>query len=124
MCYIVGIEPQFNNILLNGPYVPMTAGQRKPEGQWTGDDRKAANVDQRLKSFILSILPDDQMNSVINCEIAKSTWEDLILYHEGPSNVKENVSLDDSEMVEVKVLMALADDENAVVGKESARNGA
>ncbi|GJZ22012.1 hypothetical protein Tco_0559051 [Tanacetum coccineum] len=35
-----------------------------------------------------------------------------------------DVSLDDSEMVEVKVLMALADDENAVVGKESARNGA
>ncbi|GJS06450.1 hypothetical protein Tco_0363246 [Tanacetum coccineum] len=29
------------------------------------------------------------MNSVINCLIAKSTWDDLILYHEGPSDVKE-----------------------------------
>ncbi|GKB30340.1 hypothetical protein Tco_0869741 [Tanacetum coccineum] len=33
MCHIIGIKPQFKNILLNGPYVPMTAGQRKPEGQ-------------------------------------------------------------------------------------------
>ncbi|GJT62568.1 hypothetical protein Tco_1006101 [Tanacetum coccineum] len=35
----------------------------------------------------------------------------------------EDVSYDDNEMTEVKVLMALADDENVVVGKESARNG-
>ncbi|GKA87223.1 hypothetical protein Tco_0808934 [Tanacetum coccineum] len=27
---------------------------------------------------------DDQMNSVINCLTSKSTWDDLILYHEGP----------------------------------------
>ncbi|GJS74293.1 hypothetical protein Tco_0707134 [Tanacetum coccineum] len=36
------------------------------------------------------VLPDDQMNSVINCLTAKSTWDDLILYHEGPSDVKES----------------------------------
>ncbi|GKD13990.1 hypothetical protein Tco_1198397 [Tanacetum coccineum] len=36
---------------------------------------------------------------------------------------EEEVSLDDNEMVEVKVLMALANDENVAVGKESARNG-
>ncbi|GJT90337.1 hypothetical protein Tco_1079182 [Tanacetum coccineum] len=35
---------------------------------------------------------------------------------------KEDVLSDDNEMVEVKVLMALADDKNVVVGKESARN--
>ncbi|GJV77574.1 retrovirus-related pol polyprotein from transposon TNT 1-94, partial [Tanacetum coccineum] len=81
-------------VLENGPYVPMTAGQRKPEGQWTGDERKAANLDQRLKSLILSVLPDDQMNYVINCLIAKSTWDDLILYHEGPSDVKESRVMD------------------------------
>ncbi|GJU88942.1 hypothetical protein Tco_1301365 [Tanacetum coccineum] len=45
MCHIIGIEPQFKNILLNGPYVPMTTGQRKPKGQWTSDKRKAANLD-------------------------------------------------------------------------------
>ncbi|GKD65337.1 retrovirus-related pol polyprotein from transposon TNT 1-94 [Tanacetum coccineum] len=62
MCHILGIEPQFENIIKNGPFIPMTAGQRKPEGQWTGDERKAANLDQRLKSLIMSVLPDDQMN--------------------------------------------------------------
>ncbi|GJZ87868.1 hypothetical protein Tco_0659650 [Tanacetum coccineum] len=36
---------------------------------------------------------------------------------------KEDVSSDDNEMVEVKVLMAFANDENVDVGKESARNG-
>ncbi|GKC34068.1 hypothetical protein Tco_1046452 [Tanacetum coccineum] len=72
----------------------MIAGQRKPEGQWTGDERKAANLDQRLKSLIMSILPDDQMNSVINCVTAKSTWGDLILYHEGPFDVKESRVMD------------------------------
>ncbi|GJX28080.1 hypothetical protein Tco_0236159 [Tanacetum coccineum] len=77
MCHIVGIEPQFKNILLNGSYVPMTDGQRKPEGQWTGDERKAANLDQQLKSLTLSVLLDDQINSIINCETTKSTWEDL-----------------------------------------------
>ncbi|GJT56627.1 hypothetical protein Tco_0991681 [Tanacetum coccineum] len=185
MCHILGIEPQFENIIKNGPFIPMTAGQRKPEVQWTGDEGKAANLDQRLKSLIMPVLPDDQMNSVINCLTTKSTWNDLILYHEGPSNVKEKspddeedtrssheylndleeeyqarsllakskrffkkgtqrfnnakatdqtechkcgkkdkeeVSSDDNEMVEVKVLMALAE-ENDAVSKEGARNG-
>ncbi|GJV95366.1 hypothetical protein Tco_1546943 [Tanacetum coccineum] len=36
---------------------------------------------------------------------------------------EEDVSLDDNEMDEVKVLMAFADDKNVTVGKESARNG-
>ncbi|GJS80256.1 retrovirus-related pol polyprotein from transposon TNT 1-94 [Tanacetum coccineum] len=64
------------------------------EGQWTADERKAANLDQRLKSLIMSVLLDDQMNSVINCLTAKSTWDDLILYHEGLSDVKESRVMD------------------------------
>ncbi|GKA22478.1 hypothetical protein Tco_0708440 [Tanacetum coccineum] len=36
---------------------------------------------------------------------------------------KKEVSFDDNEMVEVKVLMALANDKNIAVGKKSARNG-
>ncbi|GKA35742.1 hypothetical protein Tco_0722233 [Tanacetum coccineum] len=42
----------------------------------------------------MSVLLDDQMNSVINCLTAKSTWDDLILYHEGPSDVKERRVMD------------------------------
>nr|GEZ79190.1 hypothetical protein [Tanacetum cinerariifolium] len=77
MCHIIGIEPQFKNIIENGPYTPMTAGQRKPEGQWAGDERNAANFDQRLKSLIMYILPNNQMNYVINCLIAKFIRDDL-----------------------------------------------
>ncbi|GJR35172.1 hypothetical protein Tco_1210856 [Tanacetum coccineum] len=94
MCHIIGTEPQFENIIKNSPFIPMVAGQRKPEGQWTADERKAANLDQHLKILSMSILPDDQMNSFINCLTAKSTWDDLILYHEGPSDVKESRVID------------------------------
>nr|GEZ25139.1 hypothetical protein [Tanacetum cinerariifolium] len=99
MCHIIGIEPQFENIISNGPYIPMEAGQRKPKTQWTPEERKAANLDQRLKSLIMSVLPDDQMNFVINCLIAKSIRDDLILYHEGPSDAKKKFqnSPDDEE---------------------------
>nr|GEW47769.1 retrovirus-related Pol polyprotein from transposon TNT 1-94 [Tanacetum cinerariifolium] len=72
----------------------MVAGQRKPKIQWTPKERKAANLDQQLKSLIMFMLPDDQMNSVINCLNAKSTWDNLILYHEGPFDVKENKLMD------------------------------
>ncbi|GKD94273.1 hypothetical protein Tco_1374110 [Tanacetum coccineum] len=42
----------------------------------------------------MSVLSDDQINSVINCLTAKSTWDDLIQYHEGPSDVKESRVMD------------------------------
>nr|GEV11333.1 putative reverse transcriptase domain-containing protein [Tanacetum cinerariifolium] len=51
-------------------------------------------IDQRFKSLIMSILPDDQMNSVINCLTVKSTLDDLIIYNEGPSDVKESRVMD------------------------------
>ncbi|GJU19500.1 hypothetical protein Tco_1152842 [Tanacetum coccineum] len=94
MCHIIGIEPQFENIISNGPYIPMAAGQRKPEVQWTPDERKAANLDQRVKSLIMFVLLDDQMNSGINCLSTKSTWDDLILYHERPFDVKKSRVMD------------------------------
>ncbi|GJT79795.1 hypothetical protein Tco_1054137 [Tanacetum coccineum] len=55
---------------------------------------EAANLDQRLKSLIMYVLLNDQMNFVINCKIAKSTWKDLILYYKGPSDVKESRVMD------------------------------
>ncbi|GJT14870.1 hypothetical protein Tco_0873576 [Tanacetum coccineum] len=59
MCHIIDIEPQFENIISNDPFIPMVASQRKPEGQWTADERKTVNLDQRLKSLIMSVLLDD-----------------------------------------------------------------
>ncbi|GKA42985.1 retrovirus-related pol polyprotein from transposon TNT 1-94 [Tanacetum coccineum] len=69
MCHIIGIEPQFENIIKNGPFIPIVAGKKKTKGQWNGDERKATNL-------------------------AKSTSDDLILYHEGPSDVKESRVID------------------------------
>ncbi|GJS65867.1 hypothetical protein Tco_0680431 [Tanacetum coccineum] len=69
-------------------------GQRKQKEYVTGDERKAANLDQRLKSLIMFVLSDDQINSVINCLTAKSTRDDLILYHEGLSDVKKSRVMD------------------------------
>ncbi|GJW57822.1 hypothetical protein Tco_0104553 [Tanacetum coccineum] len=66
----------------------------KPKNQWTGDERKAANLDQRLKSLIMSILPDDQINFVINCLTAKLTWDDCYCILTGPSDVKESRAMD------------------------------
>ncbi|GJY79101.1 putative reverse transcriptase domain-containing protein [Tanacetum coccineum] len=65
ICHIIGIEPQFEKIIKNSPFIPMVAGQKNLEGQWTEDERNAANLDQRLKSLIMYVLPDDQMNSII-----------------------------------------------------------
>ncbi|GJU09532.1 retrovirus-related pol polyprotein from transposon TNT 1-94 [Tanacetum coccineum] len=45
------------------------------------------------KRFMCYIL-DDQINSVINCLTTKSIWDDLILYHEAPSDVKESRVMD------------------------------
>ncbi|GJV69306.1 retrovirus-related pol polyprotein from transposon TNT 1-94 [Tanacetum coccineum] len=67
MCHIIGIEPQFENIIKNGPFIPMVAGQRKLEGQWTADERKAANLDQCLKSLIIcKALMNELVNDSIN----------------------------------------------------------
>ncbi|GKC42489.1 retrovirus-related pol polyprotein from transposon TNT 1-94 [Tanacetum coccineum] len=73
MCHIIGIEPQFENIISNGTYISMAAGQRTPEGQWTADERKVANLDQRLKSLIM---PSDVKESkVMDLKLCYNTFK-------------------------------------------------
>ncbi|GKA02408.1 hypothetical protein Tco_0675073 [Tanacetum coccineum] len=140
MCHIIGIEPQFENIIKNGPFVPMTAGQRKPENQWSGDERKAANLDHldddedtRSSHEFLND-PEEEYHAraflakskrffkkgIQRFSSAKAT--DQTECHNVARRDEEEVSSDDNEMVEVKVLMALAE-ENDAVSKEGARNG-
>ncbi|GJX20676.1 reverse transcriptase domain-containing protein [Tanacetum coccineum] len=79
----------------DGPFQPKTAeGDAKPESQWTPDERRVVVQDQRLKSIIMSCLPDDIMESVISCVSAKETWTDLVHSFEGPSDTKENRIMD------------------------------
>ncbi|GKE82952.1 hypothetical protein Tco_1552952 [Tanacetum coccineum] len=42
----------------------------------------------------LNVAPLLEINSVINFLTAKSTWDDLILYYESPSDVKESRVMD------------------------------
>ena len=42
----------------------------------------------------MSCLPDDIMESVISCQTAKETWNDLVHSFEGPSDTKEHRIMD------------------------------
>ncbi|GJS50677.1 hypothetical protein Tco_0624039 [Tanacetum coccineum] len=72
MCHIIGIEPLFKSIIQDGPYVPIIAGNRKPESQWNTNERKAANLDQRLKSLIIY---KALMNELVNDGVKLSKLE-------------------------------------------------
>nr|GEX14309.1 hypothetical protein [Tanacetum cinerariifolium] len=156
MYHILGIEPHFENIIKNGPFIPVTAGQRKPEGQWTEDERNAANLDQRLKSLIMSDIQDshnDEENTRSSHEYLNDLEEeyqgrDLLtkskrFFKKGTQSAsaskaatvknkgliaeayewdKEEMSSDDNEMVEVKVLMTLAEKMMLILPAESQRN--
>ncbi|GJR85042.1 retrovirus-related pol polyprotein from transposon TNT 1-94 [Tanacetum coccineum] len=61
----------------------------KPLNQWSPEDKKLANQDKRLKSIIISCLPNDVMKFVIKCTTAKAIWTDLILAYEGPSDTRD-----------------------------------
>ncbi|GJT22454.1 retrovirus-related pol polyprotein from transposon TNT 1-94 [Tanacetum coccineum] len=70
--------PQLVDKNRDGQFQPKTAeGDAKPESQWTADKRRVVVQNQRLKSIIMSCLPDDIMESVISYPTAKATLTDL-----------------------------------------------
>ncbi|GJW27247.1 retrovirus-related pol polyprotein from transposon TNT 1-94 [Tanacetum coccineum] len=71
-----------------------TEGEAKSESQWTPYERRVVVQDQRLKSIIMSCLPDDIMEYVISYVSAKETWTDLVHSFEGPLDTKENRIMD------------------------------
>ncbi|GKB23631.1 hypothetical protein Tco_0863032 [Tanacetum coccineum] len=95
LCYLTRIEPYYIQCIKDGPFKPKIAkGDDKPESQWTLEERRVVNQDQRLKRIIISCLPDDIMESVISCETTKATWTDLVHRFEAPSYTKENRIMD------------------------------
>ncbi|GJV40002.1 hypothetical protein Tco_1418442 [Tanacetum coccineum] len=95
LVYLDGLEPYLIEILKNGPFVPMsplftfTNQLTKPQKQWSPKDEKLANQDKRLKSIIISCLPNDIMKFVIKCATAKAMWTGLVLAHEELSNTRD-----------------------------------
>ncbi|GJT44574.1 hypothetical protein Tco_0953289 [Tanacetum coccineum] len=73
LCYLTGMEPYYIQCIKDGPFQPKTAdGANKPESQWTPDKRRVVNQDQRLKSIIISCLPDDIMESAISSKTSET----------------------------------------------------
>ncbi|GJR37265.1 hypothetical protein Tco_1212949 [Tanacetum coccineum] len=78
----------------NGPFVPMSSlsttenSLPKCQNQWSNAESRLANQDKRLKSIIISCLPNDVMKFVIKWKTTKEMWNDLILAHEGPSDTR------------------------------------
>ncbi|GKA31413.1 hypothetical protein Tco_0717718 [Tanacetum coccineum] len=95
LCYLAGMEPYYLKCIKDGPFQQkISEGDAKPMSQWTLDERRVVVQDQRLKSIIMSCLPDDIMESVISCVSVKETWSDLVYSFEGPSDTKENRIMD------------------------------
>ncbi|GJZ88089.1 hypothetical protein Tco_0659871, partial [Tanacetum coccineum] len=64
--YLAGMEPYYLKCIKDGPFQPKIAeGDAKPESQWTPDERRVVVQDQRLKSIIMSCLPDDIIRIVL-----------------------------------------------------------
>ncbi|GJU30880.1 hypothetical protein Tco_1174469 [Tanacetum coccineum] len=121
---------------------------RKPEVQWSVDERNAANLDQRLKGLIMFVLPDDQdsQDSPDDKEVTRSSqeyltnlnkeYQDKALSAKSKRFFKKDTKLvakthewdeeevsSDEELVEVKAFMALAKEERTSITKDEARNG-
>nr|GEY64828.1 retrovirus-related Pol polyprotein from transposon TNT 1-94 [Tanacetum cinerariifolium] len=95
LCELARMEPYYLKCINDGPFQPKTAdGDDKLESQWTPDEKRVVVQDQRLKSILMSCLPDDIMEFVISCVSAKETWTDLVRSFEGPSDTKENRIMD------------------------------
>ncbi|GKA48061.1 hypothetical protein Tco_0741019 [Tanacetum coccineum] len=74
LCFLAGMDPYYIKCIKGGPFQPKTVeGDDKPKSQWTLDERRVVVQDQRLKSIIMSCIPDDIIESAISCETAKAT---------------------------------------------------
>ncbi|GJY67967.1 ankyrin repeat-containing protein [Tanacetum coccineum] len=95
LVFLDGLEPYLLKTLEDGPFIPLsnlstsTNPLPKPQNQLSHAKARLANQDKRLKSIIISCLPNDAMKAVIKCKTAKAMWNDLILAHEGPYDTRD-----------------------------------
>ncbi|GJV25801.1 hypothetical protein Tco_1378496 [Tanacetum coccineum] len=95
LVFFDGLEPYLLKTLEDGPFVPISSLSTsenpllKRQNQWSNAESRLANQDKRLKSIIISCLPNDVIKSVIKCKTVKEMWNDLILAHEGPFDIRD-----------------------------------
>ncbi|GKF08401.1 hypothetical protein Tco_0042625 [Tanacetum coccineum] len=99
LVFLDGLEPYLLKTLEDRPFILMSSLSTtknplpKRQNQWSNAQSRLTNQDKRLKSIIISCLPNDVMKFVIKCKIAKEMWNDLILAHKGPSDTRDtNIS--------------------------------
>nr|GEW62263.1 hypothetical protein [Tanacetum cinerariifolium] len=69
LVFLDGLEPYLLKIIEDGPFVPMSSLSTsenplpKRQNQWSNAESRLANQDKRLKSIIISCLPNDVMKS-------------------------------------------------------------
>ncbi|GJV94201.1 retrovirus-related pol polyprotein from transposon TNT 1-94 [Tanacetum coccineum] len=112
MCHIVGIEPQFKNIILNGPYVSMTADDQMNSGI-NCETTKATWKDLILYHESPS---DVNENRVMDLKLCYSTFRFKEVRNQGLVAEayewdEEEVSSDDNEMVEVHTFLEMEDND-------------
>ncbi|GKA38186.1 retrovirus-related pol polyprotein from transposon TNT 1-94 [Tanacetum coccineum] len=95
LVFLDGLESYRLKTLEDGPFIPMSSLSTtenplpKRQNQWLNAESRLTNQDKRLKSIIISCLPNDVMKFVIKCKSAKEMWNDLILAHGGPSDTRD-----------------------------------
>ncbi|GJU40059.1 hypothetical protein Tco_1193016 [Tanacetum coccineum] len=95
LAFLDGLEHYLMKTLEDGPFIPMSSlftsenPLPKRQNQWSNAESRLANQDKRLKSIIISCLPNDVMKSVIKCKTTKEMWNELILAYEGPFDTRD-----------------------------------
>nr|GEX08865.1 hypothetical protein [Tanacetum cinerariifolium] len=95
LVFLNGLKPYLVKTLEDRPFVPMSSLSTsenplpKRQNQWSNAKSHLVNQDKQLKSIIISCLSNDVIKSVIKCKTTKKMWNDLILAHGGPSDIKD-----------------------------------
>ncbi|GJZ49582.1 hypothetical protein Tco_0603772 [Tanacetum coccineum] len=122
LCYLARMEPYYIKFIKNGPFQPKTTeGDAKPESQWT--PREEGGPKETWTDLVHSFEgpSDTKENRIMDLKLEYQTFQGLSLVAETFDWDEEEV-FDEEEVTQVKVLMALADDE-LIVGKSHARSG-
>ncbi|XP_073300250.1 uncharacterized protein [Primulina huaijiensis] len=102
----------------------------KHRSEWTGEDKKKANLDNVAKEILYKTLDKNTFSKIKMCSTAKKIWEKLIQICEGNEQTKENklsVAMQKFENIKMKAGETLSEfdecfsslvNELATLGKE------
>ncbi|GKE11081.1 hypothetical protein Tco_1414632 [Tanacetum coccineum] len=122
--YLAGMKPYYLKCIKDGPFQPkIVEGDAKPESQWTPDERRVVDFQENSDDEVDEKTSEEYLRDLdINSQNPKTFQpKNKGLVAETFDWDEEEVS-NEEEVTQVKVLMALDDDE-LTVGKSHARNG-